>query len=710
MAKGTTRGASGGKGERSAHGKKAKPSKKTAQTPERTSASRATEVAQPVPAATLPSSGLVDPAWAALIARFAPAIASRVAEFGPKVAAMAETILPLVPMDLLSTRVSATLPSVLEELRRLPVTVDAALDPRLQLAVINRLTGKKGLALTSTSGDEVAVIARVSSVEDWIDLEDVVPGANLGQANDKSWIVTGRLAIDRVERVRKSKAILSLKASQPLRPVLSHTSPAMQLLPADLPVGSNPEGGAGVIVGIVDFGCDFAHGNFRNTDGSTRVSAIWNQGAVAQVGSPFGYGRLFEKTSIDAALSKADPYTSLGYGPRPDGPGQSGSHGTHVMDIAAGNGGGSGQPGVAPAAEIIFVEADSTDIAWDGPNVVNQSFGDSVQLLEAVHFIFERAGDRPCVVNLSLGTNGGPHDGSSLVEQGLDALINARPNRAVVIAASNSQEDGIHTSGKVSGGAPLDVVMQQQNAGGGELEFWYPGNRRLEVTLIASDGTQFGPVTPGNTLPIGAGNQISIFISNRLDDPNNHDNVIAIWIAQGLSDGDWIVQLRSVDAEDVEFHGWIERDDRTQASFAVSVPTHTLGSISTGRSSIVVGSYDAHKEKFPLSSFSSSGPTRDGRQKPEVSAPGHAVMAARSRTVTGVVRKSGTSMAAPAVTGLVALVYAQAAQSGSSIPIDGLRSRLMDTTVPGEAGNNGWHPRYGFGRAIGQAISPEADV
>jgi len=104
-----------------------------------------------VPAATLPVTGLVDANWAALFARIAPAVASRVAKFGPQVAAMAETILPLVPMDLLSTRVSAALPSLLEELRRLPITVDAALDPRLQLAVINRLTGKKGLALTSTA-------------------------------------------------------------------------------------------------------------------------------------------------------------------------------------------------------------------------------------------------------------------------------------------------------------------------------------------------------------------------------------------------------------------------------------------------------------------------------------------------------------------------------------------------------------------------------
>ncbi|WLE01026.1 S8 family serine peptidase (plasmid) [Agrobacterium leguminum] len=654
--------------------------------------------AQATPFITAAAGALVDPMLAKLLTRFTPTEVSQMAEMGPKVANLVEQVLPLFPIDRLSTRVSAALPTVLDQLRKLPITVETALDPRLQLAVINRMTGKRGLALTSTAGDEVAVIARVSSVEEWTELEDVIPGATLGQSEDKSWIVTGRLPIDRVEHVRNSGTILSLKASQPLRPALAHTLAAMDLLPQLLPTATDPQGGQGVVIGIVDFGCDFVHANFRNPDGSTRVSMIWNQGAVAQPGSPFGYGRLHDRAAIDAALLRPDPYDALGYGPRPDNAGQSGSHGTHVMDIAAGNGNGSNQPGVAPAAEIIFVEADSTDIAWDGPNVVNQSFGDSVQLLEAVHFIFEQAGDRPCVVNLSLGTNGGPHDGSSLVEQGLDALVNERPNRAVVIAASNSQTDNIHISGVVAGGSALDVVMQQVNAGGGELEFWYSGERRLEVTLIADDGTQFGPVQPNDTLPIGAGNQLSIFISNRLDDPNNHDNVIALWIAEGLSDGNWTIRLRSLDGENAEYHGWIERDDSTQASFAGAVPTHTLGSISTGRASIVVGSYDAHKQSLPLSSFSSSGPTRDGREKPEVSAPGHAVLAARSRTGNGVVRKSGTSMAAPAITGLIALTFAEAARKGEEISIDELRKRLV-ATAKLQGNTAGWDPRYGHGRA-----------
>ena len=67
------------------------------------------------------------------------------------------------------------------------------------------------------------------------------------------------------------------------------------------------------------------------------------------------------------------------------------------------------------------------EIPFQGEQVVASSFGDSVRLLEALRYIFDKAGTRPCVINISLGTNGGPHDGTTLVEQGIDSLLPGRP-------------------------------------------------------------------------------------------------------------------------------------------------------------------------------------------------------------------------------------------------------------------------------------------
>jgi hypothetical protein len=151
--------------------------------------------------------------------------------------------------------------------------------------------------------------------------------------------------------------------------------------------------------------------------------ALWDQAGAPEPESPFDYGRLFGPEAIDAALATPDPYGTLGYGPAPDTPTRRGSHGTHVLDIAAGSGGGSNVNGVAEKAILAFAHLDASDVVWEGEEVAGSEFGDSVQLLEAVKFLFEVAGERPCVLNISLGTNGGPHDGSSLVEQGIDLLV-----------------------------------------------------------------------------------------------------------------------------------------------------------------------------------------------------------------------------------------------------------------------------------------------
>ena len=68
--------------------------------------------------------------------------------------------------------------------------------------------------------------------------------------------------------------------------------------------------------------------------------ALWDQNApVPQPDSPFGYGRRYGTAQIDAALQQADPYAALSYDPGSDG-----SHGTHVMDIAAGTAAATGVP------------------------------------------------------------------------------------------------------------------------------------------------------------------------------------------------------------------------------------------------------------------------------------------------------------------------------------------------------------------------------
>ena len=579
-----------------------------------------------------------------------------------------------------------------------------SMDPRLLYAARKRIRGFLREATASSAPSEISVVAKVTSTSKWESLSEVRNAITIAGRNskDRTSIVTGRVPLDRIEFIRTQSFVKSLKAAQPMKRTLADGIKETSALPVSLPTGTLSNGGAGVVVGIIDYGCDYAHRNFLDGAGKTRLEAIWHQDGSLDLAGDVPYGREFTKADIDAALAQSDPYSVLGYAPPSDTPYRIGSHGTHVMDIAAGNGNGSGIAGFAPNATLVFVDVAHHDIPFSGPDVIDISFGDSVMLLEAVNYIFGKAGDRPCVINISLGTNGGPHDGSTLVEEGIDRLITAAPNRAVTISASNSYDKGIHASGTVQQGSYVDLIWQvpTHDFSHNELEIWYLAGDVFDVELITPAGDSIGTVPADRHGElVDANGAIHIFISSRIGDPNNGDNMIGIFLNKSVAPGGWTVRLRGQTVVDGRFHAWIERDDRLPSSFAPPHDnSHTIGSISCGNSSIVVGSYDAHKSLKPISYFSSEGPTRDGREKPEISAPGHAVYAAHSRTTNQVVSKSGTSMASPAVAGIVALILAEALGRGRDLVIAEIRNILAKSVNASPPSGSGWDPRYGLGR------------
>ncbi|SFD64923.1 Subtilase family protein [Chitinophaga sp. CF118] len=588
---------------------------------------------------------------------------------------------------------------ILEGSRYMPISLSfnkrgdgklEAMDPKLQQAILLKKNGVSKLATSSTGEDEIAVVASVSDEDAWAALTEVRLPNRIAIIDSGLTIVTGRIPVKRIEYIHSLSFVKSLKAARKLGAAVKQTVPDIG---ADkfLTRISDLQGGRGVLIGIIDFGCDCAHENFITETGHTRLLQFWDQTAVDNIGN-VSYGRLYHAEEINNALKSGDPYFALSYEL------ETNAHGTHVMDIATGNGRGTGAPGVAPHADILFVQPSSSSIPLQGPETVEKNFGDSVNLLDAVRYIFDQAGDKPCVINISLGTNGGPHDGSTPVEKAIDGMLTEKPNRAVVLAASNSYDDSIHASGEVPIGGYFDLMWLVNNSTESEMEIWYKAGGELDVEIIDPSNTNLGGVSPMETGEVtDTTNQLQLVVSNRLTDPNNNDNVIGIWLKEHNA-GRWRVRLINRGNTPVAFHGWIERNDRGQSKF-VGEPdnTHTLGSISCGHKAITVGAYDATTSGFPIAWFSSSGPTRDGREKPEISAPGSNVFAAASKSKNGQVLKSGTSMAAPAVTGIIALIFSAILTTGKSLPIDELRDiiKRMGRIQPPVSV---WDARFGFGR------------
>ncbi|HEY3368801.1 MAG TPA: S8 family peptidase [Symbiobacteriaceae bacterium] len=91
--------------------------------------------------------------------------------------------------------------------------------------------------------------------------------------------------------------------------------------------------------------------------------------------------------------------------------------------------------------------------------------------------------------------------------------------------------------------------------------------------------------------------------------------------------------------------------------------TCTISSPAAAANAITVGAaadpgLRAAKAGWTLAPFSSRGPTADGRVKPDVVAPGVAIVSVKANSGNQYVAMSGTSMATPEVAGVVALMFA----------------------------------------------------
>ena len=562
--------------------------------------------------------------------------------------------------------------------------------------------------LDGPAGDEVAALVRLAP--------GAPPPPGVRVVARFGDVATVRLRRGDLLATRAESVILSIKASRDVRP--EPATPGREGGPRRAASRRWPGAGAptgrGSLIGVVDWGCDFAHPNLLSSTGRTRLLALWDQRASRRrPPSPYGYGVVHDAAAIDRALGARDPFDALGYDPVDVDVDGSGTHGTHVLDIAAGAP-RVGPGGVAPGADLVFVHLANPP---SGP----RGIGSSVSLVEAVHFIARTAAGRPWVVNLSLGSHCGPHDGTTLVEQALDAVVTERPGQSVVQSCGNYALRPIHATGRLRAGerAAIDWRVDPTDQTENEVEVWYPGSDALVIELVAPDGTRVVHAPPDSHGPIVYRRRTVGRFAHRTRDPNNGDHHASLRL-DPVGGGDWRVVLKALTVVSGEYHVWVERDElrpgsQSRLSRAQAVPTGTTGTICNGRHTIAVGAHDP--ATGALAPFSSKGPTRDGREKPDVTAPGIGILAARSEPDghgegdAYLTAKSGTSMASPHVAGTVALLYEAA---GRPLAADEVRRILVETAKPLAGGGRATLGRLDITAAVARARSgpsaPEAIV
>jgi subtilisin family serine protease len=495
-----------------------------------------------------------------------------------------------------------------------------------------------------------------------------------------------------------------------------------------------------VLIGIIDVGgFDFSHPDLLDDDGRTRFVSIWDQGApsgslLGSPPSPYDYGAELTADRMNRALDWSDTHGVGATDLLRQSVQLPGAHATHVTSIAA------GRSGRCPEAAIagVLIALSPADRERHG------SLYDSTRLAHAVDYLFA-LGERvygapvPTVINISLGTNGHAHDGTSAICRWIDAAL-MTPGRCVCVAAGNAGQDApqfpgdlgflmgrIHASGVVPARG-LEKDLEWQVVGNGivdvsenKLELWYEAGDEFSILLRSPSGVWIGPVPHGTFVenrrlpsetfvsvyneryhPANGANRISIILSPRLKEP-----------VVGVEAGTWLVRLQAVEVRDGRFDAWIERDDarplgrigdvdawRFPSYFSASsnVDRSSVSSLACGHRVISVGNCDEAAERIHVSS--GQGPTRDGRYKPEIAAPGTDVVAACGFAPPDQqwVAMTGTSMASPFVAGVAAQMLMREPRL-SATQIVGMMRR---TAQPLPGTDYRWQDAAGFGR-----INPE---
>lgn len=560
---------------------------------------------------------------------------------------------------------------------------------------------------------------------------------NLTQLRDAGLVITARYDGIITAKVNKSMRPSAIKAFDGVE----YATPALTMVTysdsaryysrvEDVVEGRGldmPYTGEGVIVGVIDCGFDFNHINFCDSDGNTRVKAVYmpldesgKKILIERIQLP---GSCFETPDKIKALTTDDPKTT---------------HGTQTAGIAAGSYRDNGWYGVAPGADIVACAMPETELT-------------DVRIAHCLSYIndYAKRMGKPYVVNISLGNNAGPHDGTSFLTRIFKQI--SGPGKVIVVSAGNDGDNRVVIHRTIKNNQDTVYALLNGYNGGlkrtGYLSASSKGGKPFNTRLIVVD-TQTGNIVY-KTRAVGATSAgVEYTFSSEYDEVLAQYYTGSVYIKGSIEansnptaqaemnmtakSGNYVLGFMYYSPQSTDLAIWTSQYAFFSSfGFPWAETGSALGSINdlaTTDSVISVGSYNTKQfvplrdgstyyrpfsKPMELSYYSSYGPDENGIARPDVCAPGSVVISSANRYdvnapnlqywqpsafVDGVeypyCPDLGTSMSAPVVAGAIALWL----QANPNLGAADIRDVLKQTSYKDKQVITGNSSRWGNGK------------
>lgn len=380
--------------------------------------------------------------------------------------------------------------------------------------------------------------------------------------------------------------------------------------------------GSGIMIGFVDSGIHYENNAFRNTDGSSRIAAIWDQtidtGAHPQ---GFIYGTEYTKEEIDFALQQENPRD---YVPQTDEIG----HGTMLASIAAGSEDLERDfIGAAPYADIAVVKLKPAkqylrDFYYIRDGAVAYQENDVFTAIDYLNRLADKLG-KPMVICLGLGTNQGHRGSGGRMTSYLDDIA-AMYRRAVCIAVGDEANARHHFYGSVSESASERAEINvTEDMRGFIVELWGNSSELFAVSVTSPTGEVLNRVAVWN------GQQqkqyfllenTRVVIDYQLGTERSRESLVHINFENPVK-GLWIIDVFPYRILNGNFNMYLPISDflEEEVYFVRSNPDMTITVPSSAKIPMAVGGYNSVTNGIYIES--GRGYSMDGSIKPDYAAP-----------------------------------------------------------------------------------------